>query len=144
MKLFLKNNLFEYSFKMVLFSNFQDSEQHLTPVSSSTQLVSRLLRLIGKHGNEPSDKLKELFATCERVSRLSIIYSNLHLKSASNTGHMTHIEAHNYCVEKSQIRFKRKRSSNIWERPNFFLSTQNVNFQKKMEMTMNFTNAKKQ
>ena len=29
-------------------------------------MSSRLLRLIGKHGNEPSEKLKELFATCHK------------------------------------------------------------------------------
>ena len=41
-----------------------------TPVSSSTDLVQRLHWLIGKHGNEPSEKLKELFATCEKVGWL--------------------------------------------------------------------------
>ena len=53
----------------------KDSEQHLTPVSFSTQLVSRLLKLIGRHKNEPSDRLKDLFATCPKVGFLLKIRS---------------------------------------------------------------------
>jgi retinoblastoma-like protein 1 len=44
----------------------RDKEQlNLTPVSSSTYLVSRLIKLLGRRENGPSTKLKELFATCD-------------------------------------------------------------------------------
>ena len=42
------------------------NDQIMTPVSSSTNLVARLIKLLGKREAGPSDKLKELFASCDK------------------------------------------------------------------------------
>ena len=41
----------------------------MTPVSSSTNLVARLLKLIGRRENGPSERLKELLKTCDKDHR---------------------------------------------------------------------------
>ena len=38
----------------------------MTPVSSSTNLVARLIKLLGRREAGPSDKLKELFSSCDK------------------------------------------------------------------------------
>ena len=42
----------------------EKESQNVTPVSSSTYLVSRLVKLLGKRDNGPSEKLTEIFNSC--------------------------------------------------------------------------------
>ena len=51
----------------------REKDQIMTPVSSSTNLVMRLLKLIGRLKAEPSDRLKDLFSSCDKNPMESIV-----------------------------------------------------------------------
>ena len=51
----------------------REKDQIMTPVSSSTNLVMRLLKLIGRLKPEPSDRLKDLFSSCDKNPMESIV-----------------------------------------------------------------------